>query len=377
MGRTKYALIVLAAMIALGACKKDKKEQSKEQPKGESQEQAQQEEPTDPHEKAKEALGAFEPLPEQFESEDNPITPAKVELGRMLYYEHRLSKTQDMSCNTCHQLSNGGIDPRPASDGEVAATSMGHGDERGERNSPTVYNAAGQFKQFWDGRAEDVEEQAKGPITNPIEMGMGGSGEAVTVIKSIPGYQEKFQAAFPDTKEPITFDNMALAIGAFERKLVTPSKWDKYLKGDKDALTDEEIEGFNTFVDSGCTACHNGALVGGQSFQKLGLVEPWPNQKDKGLYEVTEKEEDLMKFKVPTLRNITQTAPYFHDGGVETLDEAIRLMAKHQLGRELSDEQVASIKTWLETLDGEVPADYIAKPKLPESGPDTPTPDQG
>ncbi|MGM0558829.1 MAG: cytochrome-c peroxidase [Myxococcota bacterium] len=377
MGRWKSVVIVLVASLALSACKKS--EEAKEtSPEDEAEQEQQEQTQKDPHEKASEALGAFEPLPEQFESEDNEITPAKVELGRMLYYENRLSKSQDLSCNTCHQLEKGGIDPRPASDGEIAATSMGHDEQRGARNSPTVYNAAGQFRQFWDGRAADVEEQAKGPITNPIEMGMGGSDEAVTIIKSIPGYQDKFAEVFPDQEEPISFDNMAIAIGAFERKLVTPSKWDAYLEGDEEALSDEEIRGFNTFVDAGCMSCHNGALVGGQTYQKLGLVEPWPNQKDKGRFEVTEDQEDLMKFKVPTLRNITKTGPYFHDGSVESLEEAVRLMAKHQVGRELTDEEVDSIVTWLETLDGEISEEYIARPKLPESGPKTPkAPDQG
>lgn len=192
------------------------------------------------------------------------------------------------------------------------------------------------------------------------------------VLASMPEYVEAFKKAFPDDKKPLSFDNMAKAIGAFERKLVTPGRWDKFLGGDKTALTDAEKAGFNKFMDSGCMACHMGPNLGGMMYQKLGLVIPWPDQKDQGRFEVTKKDEDKMMFKVPGLRNVPKTAPYYHDGSVATLPEAVKTMAKHQLGRDLSDEDVKSIATFLEALTGEVPAQYAKAPALPASTAKTP-----
>lgn len=312
-------------------------------------------------------LAAFAPLPAKMESPSNPITPEKVELGRALYYETRLSKNQELSCNSCHQLDKFGQDGNP--------TSPGHKGQLGGRNSPTSLNAAGHFVQFWDGRAADVEAQAKGPVLNPVEMAMPDEASVVAVLKSIPGYEPMFKAAFPGEADPITYDNMAKAIGAFERGLVTPSRWDKLLAGDAGALTAEEKAGFNTFVDTGCVACHSGTYVGGGMYQKLGLVNAWPDESDLGRYAETKNDADKMMFKVPSLRNITQTAPYFHDGKIATLEEAVKKMAWHQSGKELTDEQVKSIVTWLGTLEGTVDAAYVAKPTLPESGPNTPKPD--
>jgi cytochrome c peroxidase len=310
--------------------------------------------------KARSNLGPFEALPDQFESEENPITEEKVKLGRMLYYEDRISKDNDVSCNTCHPLEDFGVDGKKVS--------RGHEDRKGPRNAPTVYNAANQIAQFWDGRAADVEEQAKGPVLNPKEMAMPGKEQVEKFLASVPGYQKKFKKAFPDAEDPVSFDNMAKAIGAFERKLVTPSKWDAFIEGDDEALTKKELKGFNTFVEAGCPTCHVGSRVGGTMYQKLGLVKEYPDKSDKGRYKVTKKESDKMKFKVPVLRNVTETGPYFHDGEVETLEKAVRLMGKHQLGRDLSDKQVDLIITWLETLDGEIPKDYIEKPELPKTG---------
>jgi cytochrome c peroxidase len=288
------------------------------------------------------ALKLFRPLPAAVSSAANPITEAKVSLGRKLYQETRLSRNRDISCNTCHPLDRYGVDGAPVSTGDRG--------QKGARNAPTVYNAAGHFAQFWDGRAPDVEEQAKGPVLNPIEMAMPSGAQVEAVLKSIPEYADLFKRAFPGEPDPVTFNNLARAIGAFERRLITPSRWDRFLKGDQGALTDAEKAGFNKFVESGCAACHNGAYVGGNAFQKLGMVRPWPNTADLGRWQVTKKASDKFLFKVPSLRNVARTAPYFHDGSVATLDEAIRKMATHQLGKNLTDADIRSIAAWLQTL---------------------------
>jgi len=313
-----------------------------------------------------EALQMFAPLPAVMSSPDNPVTDAKVTLGRILYYDPRLSANQKISCNTCHPLDAYGAQSTPVS--------TGHKNQKGNRNAPTVYNAAGHFVQFWDGRAPTVEEQAKGPITNPVEMAMPSNAAAVQVIKSMPDYVALFHTAFPEVKDPVTYNNMALAIGAFERELVTPSRWDAFIQGDQTALTDAEKSGFNTFAAVGCQWCHYGPFVGGAVYQKLGVVKPWPVQTDQGRYQVTKEETDRMVFKVPSLRNIKKTGPYFHDGSVATLDQAIRNMAVHQRGVTLNDAQVKSIETWMDSLTGQVPLSYIKPPELPKSTSQTPPP---
>ena len=313
-----------------------------------------------------EALQLFAPLPAVMTSPDNPVTDAKVTLGRILYYDPRLSANQKISCNTCHPLDAYGA--------ESKSVSTGFKNQQGKRNAPTVYNAAGHFVQFWDGRAPTVEEQAKGPVTNPIEMAMPSDVAAVQVIKSMPDYLALFRAAFPKEKDPITYSNMALAIGAFERGLVTPSAWDAFLQGDKSALTDAQKSGFNTFAATGCQWCHSGPYVGGSAYQKLGVVKPWPNQSDQGVYQLTKDDTDKMVFKVPSLRNINKTGPYFHDGSVATLDQAIRNMAVHQRGVTLTDAQVKSIEAWMDSLTGQIPASYIKTPELPKSTSQTPHP---
>jgi len=312
------------------------------------------------------ALKMFAPLPPVMTSSDNPATEAKVKLGRMLYYEPRLSANQKISCNTCHPLDAYGAEPE--------RVSTGFKGQKGSRNAPTVYNAAGHFLQFWDGRAPTIEEQAKGPIMNPVEMAMPSNAAAVAVLKSMPEYVELFTEAYPTEKDPITYNNMAQAIGAFERGLVTPARWDAFLKGDEAALSDAEKLGFNSFAAVGCQWCHNGAYVGGSEYQKLGVMKPWPNQKDTGRYQVTKEEEDMMVFKVPSLRNIKKTGPYFHDGSVPTLGQAIRDMGVHQRGIELSDSQMKSIETWMNSLTGTIPKSYIQPPALPKSTAQTPAP---
>jgi cytochrome c peroxidase len=324
--------------------------------------------PATPHaqlvKEARSKLNAFGVLPEEFESEENPITPGKVTLGKQLYYDTRLSRGRDISCNSCHALAAYGVDKTPVSEGFQG--------QHGSRNAPTVYNAAGKIAQFWEGRAADVEDQASGPMTNPVEMAMPSGEYVVEVVKSIPGYRKEFERVFPDQKEPVTLENITRAIGAFERKLTTPSPWDEFIAGDDDAADDAQLRGFLTFVDVGCVACHNTALVGGRSFQKLGVVKEWHDETDLGRYEVSGKESDKMVFVVPTLRNIAETEPYYHDGSVKTLPEAVRKMGEYQLGKTLTDEQVDSIVTWLNMLTGEIPHEIIKKPELPPDGPDTP-----
>jgi len=312
-------------------------------------------------------LRRFEPLRSQLETPENSITNAKVELGRMLFFEKRLSKNQELSCNSCHALDRYGVDGEP--------TSLGHRKQRGSRNAPTVYNAAGFFAQFWDGRAPSVEQQALGPILNPVEMALPSGDQAVRVLKSMPEYRAAFASAFPADHEAVTFENVGRAIGAFERRLTTPSRWDQYLRGNQTALTDRELEGLKIFTNIGCMVCHTGEFVGGSMYQKVGVVEPWPNQKDQGRYEITKQDVDRMMFKVPTLRNVAKTAPYFHDASATTLEDAVRKMGRHQLGLTLSEGEVTAIVAWLGSLTGTLPNDLVSAPQLPASTPETPTAD--
>ncbi len=321
----------------------------------------------------------FKPLPKVAESKENPVTPEKVQLGKMLYYEPRLSKSGWISCNSCHNIATYGVDNLP--------TSIGHRWALGPRNAPTTLNAALHVAQFWDGRAKDVEEQAKGPILNPIEMAMDSPEEVVKRLKSIPEYVELFKKAFPNEKDPLNYENVAKAIAAFERTLMTPSRFDKFLKGDLNALTRKEKEGLKVFMEVGCASCHNGPAVGGNSFAKFGVVEAyWEATRDfvtldkptmpmdVGKFAVTHKKEDLYVFKVPSLRNISRTYPYFHDGSVWNLEDAVQVMAKVQLGKELSQDQVDKIVAFLKALDGEIPKEALELPVLPPSTPKTSKP---
>lgn len=315
---------------------------------------------------ARRARGALGVLPASVPTESNPLTPAKIDLGRTLYYETRLSRNHDISCNSCHMLDAYGVDSEP--------TSPGHRRQRGDRNSPTVYNAALHVAQFWDGRAPDVESQAKGPVLNPIEMASRSEEDVLAVLASIPGYVAAFDAAYPEDETPLSYDNMARAIGAFERKLTTPGRFDAFLDGDTTALSPAEQQGLETFMAVGCTSCHNGPAIGGGLYRKLGFVIPYETE-DVGREKVTGDPADRHVFKVPSLRNVAETGPWLHDGSIETLPEMVRIMGKHQIGLDLSDEQVAQIVTFLEALTGEIDEDYVAKPELPPNGPDTPAPD--
>jgi cytochrome c peroxidase len=313
--------------------------------------------------KAKRIFGV---LPSEAPNPNNPVTNAKVTLGRMLYFAPRFSKNQDISCNSCHGLDTFGVDGK--------STSTGHKEQRGGRNAPTVYNAALHVAQLWDGREPDVERQALGPPLNPIEMAMPDGAAVEKMLRSIPGYAPLFRAAFPGEAEPVTFAKMGKAIGAFERTLLTPALIDAFMAGDLGALDAQQQRGFQTFMGSGCVTCHVGPLIGGSQFQKIGLVNPYETD-DPGVFAISGKEADRKVFKVPSLRNLAKTAPYFHDGTVATLQEAVRLMGHHQLGIELRDTQVADILAFLNALTGEPDPAQFAKPELPPSGPDTPAPD--
>jgi cytochrome c peroxidase len=312
-------------------------------------------------------LSRFAPLPEVVPVKSGAPSEAAVSLGRLLYFDARLSKAQDVSCNSCHPLTSYGADGQP--------TSRGYKGQHGDRNSPTVYNAAAQFVQFWDGRAPDVEAQAKGPMLNPVEMAMPSGAAVEAVLRSMPEYVAMFRTAYPQDRNPVTFDHAAEAIGAFERRLMTPSRWDKFLQGEEAALSAEEKHGYNLFIENGCSTCHAGVLVGGEGFQRLGAATPYPDTADPGRYKVTQKETDRMVFKVPPLRNVAQTAPYFHNGKIATLQEAVRQMGEYQAGRKIGDSDAQAIMTWLNTLTGDLPGNYTAAPELPKSTAKTPKPD--
>lgn len=305
-------------------------------------------------------LKLFAPLPANMFVAGTQPSSAQIALGRRLYHETLLSAGHDVSCNSCHPLNGFGADGRAVSFGNVGHT--------GARNSPTVYNAAGHLAQFWDGRAPTVEEQAKGPVLNPLEMAMPNAEEVVKRLRASPDYPRAFAAAFPKDASPVTYDNLGLAIGAFERGLVTPSPWDSFLKGDTTALDAGQKRGAKAFVAAGCVTCHNGAYVGGNAFQKAGLVHPWPSLADSGRFNSTKNAADMFVFKVPSLRNVAMTGPYFHDGSVTTLQQAVQMMGRHQLGIELNPEQNTDIRSYLGSLTGTLPAEYIAEPQLPAAG---------
>jgi cytochrome c peroxidase len=311
-------------------------------------------------------LKNFQPLPAFIDNPRKPVTEDKVRLGRMLYYDPRLSANQKISCNSCHNLDRYGAD--------TGRVSIGFKGQAGARNSPTVYNAAGHLAQFWDGRAVDVEAQAKGPVMNPVEMAMTSQERVIATLNSMPEYVALFKKAFPDDPNPVTFDNLGSAIGAFERGLVTPGRWDRFLKGDPSALNSAEKTGFNKFYESGCASCHTGAYLGGSQYQRLGLVKAWPETHDPGRFAVTGKESDKNVFKVPSLRNIEQTGPYYHDGSVATLSEAIRMMGEYQVGKKLDRQDIDSIEAFLKSLTGQIPVTYVKVPILPKSTAATPRP---
>jgi cytochrome c peroxidase len=281
-------------------------------------------------------------------------TPEKIALGRMLFFETRLSRDGNIACNTCHPLDRYGADGQP--------TSVGATGRRGLRNTPTVYNAASHVAQFWDGRSPSVEDQAVIPILSEAEMGMRDEAAVIETLRVLPGYAEAFRAAYPGERDPITLPHLGEAIGAFERGLVTASRWDDFLAGRTSSLTLIERRGLRVFLDAGCMVCHTGPQVGGTMFERVGVVEPWPNQRDPGRAGVTNSTADLMVFKVPSLKNIAMTAPYFHDGSAVTLEAAISMMGRHQLGIELSDDDIAAIAAWMRAMTGAIDHRYIEPP---------------
>jgi len=318
----------------------------------------------------RQAEARFGVIPAETPSIDgNEITPEKVELGEMLFFEPRLSASHLISCNTCHNVGMGGDDDLP--------TSIGHGWQKGPRNSPTVFNAVFNAAQFWDGRAEDLAEQAKGPVQAGVEMA-STPALAIETLSSMPEYVKRFEQSFPGQDKPLTFDNMALAIEAFEATLTTPnSRFDQFVGGDDAAMTDHEKEGLSMFIKKGCAGCHGGVNFGGQQYFPFGLVQkPGADvlpEGDKGRFEVTRTATDEYVFRAAPLRNIELTAPYFHSGSVWSLAEAVSIMSSAQLGSELTESEVDAITAFLKTLTGEMPdIDY---PKLPVSTAETPKPE--
>jgi cytochrome c peroxidase len=307
------------------------------------------------------ARSTFQALAVKADNPNNPVTEPKVKLGKMLYFDNRLSKDETQSCNTCHDLNTFGVDRKPTSPGDNGGL--------GPRNSPTVLNAALHTTQFWDGRAKDVEEQAGMPITNPVEMAIPNENFLVKRLAGVELYQKMFKEAFPDDSKPLTYDNIEKAIAAFERTLLTPSKFDAYLKGNANALSLEEKKGLKTFMEVGCTTCHMGSLLGGNIMQKFGVYGNYwemtgSDPIDEGRFAETKNEAEKYMFKVPSLRNVAETYPYFHDGSVDNLEEATKIIAKLNLNIDLTEEQIKDLTTFMMALTADIPEE--AKQVPPE-----------
>jgi len=312
----------------------------------------------------KQAKQIFGPLPQAMISEKNPITPEKVKLGKILFYETRISVDGTVSCSRCHPLG------LYAADG--LKKSIGNNCKINPRNAPTLFNAAGQISAHWIGNRVDVEDQARQSVTGPPSFGMPSNEAVEAKLKGIPGYTELFKKAFPGESSLVTVDNFARAVGAFERTLVTPSRFDSFLQGDIAALKEQEKSGLKAYMDAGCIMCHFGPYVGGQMYEKFGIFEPyWKYTKsepaDEGRYAVTKNEADKYAFKVPVLRNVAKTSPYFHDGSVDKLEEAVWIMGKVQLNRDLTKMQVEEIVSFLKSLTGKIPEETLIIPLLPST----------
>ncbi|MCB6178279.1 cytochrome-c peroxidase [Rhodobacter sp. Har01] len=314
------------------------------------------------------ALEIYKPLPSTTPAvADNPATPEKVDLGKALFFDPRLSASGVFSCYSCHNLTTGGDDNME--------TSVGHGWQKGPRNAPTALNAVLNEAQFWDGRAADLKAQAKGPVQAGVEMA-NTPDNVVTTLKSLPAYVDWFAGAFPGEADPVSFDNMAKAIEAFEATLITPAPFDAWLNGDDAALSDDAKAGLTLFMDKGCSSCHSGVNVGGHGYYPFGLIEkPGSDilpEGDKGRFAVTETADDEYVFRAAPLRNIALTAPYFHSGKVWDLDVAVSIMAESQLGAEFSEQEVTQVVAFLNSLTGTMPA--ITLPVLPAETAETPRP---
>ncbi|HSM91749.1 MAG TPA: cytochrome-c peroxidase [Anaeromyxobacteraceae bacterium] len=318
----------------------------------------------------KSAQGSFKPLPAKAGAlKGNPPSPAKVTLGAALFFDPRLSSSQLISCNTCHNVGLGGAD--------LQETSIGHGWQKGPRNAPTVLNAVFNVAQFWDGRAEDLKAQAKGPVQASVEMA-NEPARLVATLRSIPGYGPMFEKAFPGVKEAITFDNVAAAIEVFEATLLTPNApFDRFLKGDARALKAAEKEGLGLFLGKGCVACHAGVNVGGDGYFAFGVVaKPGDEVRppgDTGRFKVTHAAADEYAFRSPSLRNVAVTQPYFHSGKVWRLEEAVKIMGTAQLGAALTDAEAGKIVAFLGALTGDPPR--LSFPVLPPGTDATPRPE--
>jgi cytochrome c peroxidase len=285
-------------------------------------------------------LKYVQPLPAKMPGNDHD-TPERIALGKRLFHDKNLSDNRTVACSSCHALDRG----RGGADQET--TSPGSQGRRGARNTPTVFNAGFYLAQFWDGRASNLTAQAKGPILNPVEMAMPSEAAVVARVQEDASYPPQFRAAFPGVEPAVSFDHVAEAIAAFERTLITRDRLDAFFRGNNRALSEQELRGLDKFMTYGCKECHSGVAIGGESFQRLGLLRPYTNSTDVGRQVLTRDPEDAFKFKVPSLRNIALTPPYFHDGSIKSLDEAVRKMAFHQIGLELSDPEVADIVSFL------------------------------
>jgi cytochrome c peroxidase len=310
----------------------------------------------------KKANQIFGLLPQTMPTEQNPITPAKVKLGKVLFYELRISIDGTVSCAKCHPIS------LYAADGLRKA--RGNNCKENPRNAPTIFNSAAQISEHWIGNRTSVEDQAKQSVTGPPAFGMPSYESVEKILKGMKGYVTMFQEAFPGQKDPVTIDNFAQAIGAFERTLVTPAPFDDFMKGDAGAITEQQKRGLKTFLDTGCMTCHASPYVGGQMYQKFGVLEPYvkytkSEKIDEGRFAVTKNEADKFLFKVPVLRNVAMTPPYFHDGSVDELDQAIWIMAKIQLGKDLSKQQREDVAAFLASLTGRISNEDLAVPILP------------
>jgi cytochrome c peroxidase len=317
----------------------------------------------------KRAQEVFKPIPSMVPAvKDNAVTHEKVDLGKLLFFDPRMSSSEIISCNTCHNLGTGGVDAGP--------TSVGHGWQKGPRRAPTVYNAVFNVAQFWDGRAVDLKAQAKGPVQASVEMNATPE-HVVKTINSMPEYVELFKAAFPNESDPANFDNFAKAIEAFEATLITPAApFDQYLEGNAAALNDQQKAGLQTFISKNCIACHNGINVGGNEYYPFGIVEK-PGVAvmppgDKGRYNVSRLRLDEYNFRAAPLRNVALRAPYFHSGVIWSLKAAVELMGEDQLGEKLTDKEADDIVAFLGALTGQLPK--VEYPTLPTRSATTPEP---
>lgn len=310
----------------------------------------------------RQANQVFGRLPQAMVSEKNPITPAKVRLGKALFYETRISGDGTVSCARCHPFSLDAADGLRKSIGDECRVNP--------RNAPTVLNAAAQVGEHWIGNRTDVEDQAKQAVLGQGSFGMPSYESVEKTLQELPGYQELFKAAFPQDGTPVTMENFGLAVGAFERTLVTPAPFDSFLGGDAAALNGQEQRGLRSFMETGCSGCHSSPYIGGQMYQKFGLLAPyWEYTKskeiDEGRFAVTKNETDKYVFKVPVLRNVARTSPYFHDGSVDELERAVWIMGKIQLGKDLAALETSGIVAFLKSLTGKIPQDALQLPLLP------------